>query len=202
MSGNPQAEEDAMELMDAYRRGLREFAGRVPQVRADQWSGPTPCADWDVRTLVNHLVYEERWAVPLFAGATVADVGDKFEGDLLGANPARAVREAARDAEAAIGGDPQRPVHLSFGDFPAAEYAYQLLADHLIHAWDLAVAIDNDPRLDPELVRTVGEWFADKEETYRMAGAIGPRVPQPAGASEQDRLLGLFGRDPNWVAKD
>jgi uncharacterized protein (TIGR03086 family) len=188
-----------MALLDLYRDSVSSFADRVARIRPDQWSGPTPCREWDVRTLVNHVVYEQRWSVPLFAGATIADVGDRFEGDLLGDDAVGAATEAAEDARAAVGepGVLDRTVHLSFGETPAPEYLYQLFADHLIHGWDLAVGTGQDRTLDPEAVRACAEWFASNEEAYRSSGAIGPRAELPAGASEQDRLLAAFGRDPN-----
>jgi len=188
-----------MALLDLYRDSVSSFADRVARIRPDQWSGRTPCREWDVRTLVNHVVYEQRWSVPLFAGATIADVGDRFEGDLLGDDPVGAATEAAEDARAAVGetGVLERTVHLSFGETPAPEYINQLFADHVIHAWDLAVGTGQDRTLDPEAVRAVAEWFASNEEAYRSAGAIGPRTELPADASEQDRLLAAFGRDPN-----
>jgi uncharacterized protein (TIGR03086 family) len=189
-----------VDLLTAYRRGLREFTTRVARVRPDQWSAPTPCPDWDVRALVNHLVYEDRWTVPLFAGATIAEVGGRFEGDLLGADPVAAARDATQRAEAAVA-EPdalERTVHLSFGDTPAREYAYQLLADHLVHSWDLAVAIGADARLDAAAVRLCAAWFAGREHAYRSSGVTGPRRPVPAGADEQDRLIAAFGRDPRW----
>ena len=70
-----------------YRRAQDTFGARVHGVADDQWTSATPCSDWDVRTLVNHVLSEVRWAVPLFAGRTVADVGDRFAGDLLGDDP-------------------------------------------------------------------------------------------------------------------
>jgi uncharacterized protein (TIGR03086 family) len=183
-----------MEPVEQLRTSMRTFGDRVRGVRSDQWSAPTPCAEWDVRTLVNHLVYEQRWSVPLFAGATIAEVGDQFEGDLLGGDPVNAYDDAmkvASDAATASG-----TVHLSFGDTPANEYVLQLLSDHLIHGWDLAVATGADRTLDPQIVATVSTWFDGVEEPYRAAGAIGPRVELPEGASTQDRLLARFGRDP------
>ena len=187
-----------MALLDLYRHSVESFVDRVARVRADQWDNPTPCAGWDVRTLVNHIVYEQRWSVPLFAGATIAEVGDRFEGDLLGDDPVAAATEAGEDARAAVGetGVLERTVQLSFGETPAAEYIRQLFADHLIHAWDLAVGSGQDRTLDPEAVRAVAEWFAGEEESYRKAGTIGPRVELGPDASEQDRLLAAFGRDP------
>lgn len=189
-----------MDLVNAYQRSIAEITRRVPQVSPEQWTAPTPCADWDVRELVNHVVNEDRWTAPMFAGATIADVGDKFDGDLLGDDPVSNTLDAAKQAEQAVAepGALDRTVHLSFGDTPAEEYIHQLLADHLIHAWDLAVATGEDPRLDPELVAECSQWFAQREELYRSAGAIGPRVDVPADADEQDRLIAAFGRDPNW----
>ena len=189
-----------MDLVELYRRGLAGFTDRVRQVRPDQWTVPTPCADWDVRALVNHVVGEQRWTVPLLAGATIEEVGDRFDGDVLGADPAATAAASATESAEAVSapGALDRTVHLSFGQTPATEYVSQLLADHLIHAWDLAVAIGADPRLDPNLVRACAEWFTEREEPYRKYGVIGPRVDVPAGAGEQDRLLGAFGRDPDW----
>src|SRR4051812_21207036 len=111
---------DAREL---YRRASAEFSARVHRV-GGRWAAPTPCADWDVRMLVRHLVEEERWAPPLLGGATIAEVGDRFAGDLLGADPVAAVDDAAPRAVGAVGPDDAltRTVHLSFGDVPGREY--------------------------------------------------------------------------------
>jgi uncharacterized protein (TIGR03086 family) len=189
-----------MEIIERFRRSMDTFTALVGQVRAGQWDSPTPCAGWDVRTLVNHLVYEERWAVPLFDGATIAEVGDRFEGDLLGEDPVSASEDAAREADEAVSapGVLSRTVHLSFGDTPAEEYLYQLFADHVIHAWDLAAALGVDRTLDADQVDFLATWFAGQEDGYRSAGAIGERVPVPDDAGQQDRLLAAFGRDPAW----
>jgi uncharacterized protein (TIGR03086 family) len=189
-----------MDLVATYRRSLAEFTDRVGLVADEQWSEPTPCADWDVRTLVNHVVGEELWTVPLLAGATIEEVGDRFDGELLGTDPVGSARQAAAQTEAAIAepGALDRTVQLSFGETPAEEYVRQLLADYLIHAWDLAVAIGADPRLDPEVVHECAAWFVGREHLYRRGDSIGPRVEVPADADEQDRLLGAFGRDPDW----
>ena len=121
----------------------------------------------------------------------------RFDGDLLGDDPLRAARSAGAEALAALpGGLDGRKVHLSYGDEDADEYVRQLIADHLIHGWDLAVAIGADPRLDPDLVREVAIWFAEREELYRSAGVVGPRAD--AGGTPQANLLGAFGRRPEW----
>lgn len=190
-----------MDLVDAYRQSIDVFTDRVRQVRPEQWVDPTPCEDWDVRTLTNHVVGEDRWTAPLFAGSTIEEVGDRFDGDLLDGDPIGAAVDAAAQARAAVSapGAAHRTVHLSFGDTPGEEYLGQLLADHLVHTWDLAVAVGVDPTLPEAAVLRCARWFADWEARYRAAGAIGPAVPLPASASPQDRLLAAFGRHPDWT---
>ncbi len=179
-----------------YRRAAEEFAARVHRV-GDRWTAPTPCPDWNVRALVRHVVEEELWAPPLFAGATIEEVGDRFSGDLLGrGNEATAAFDKAWAAAlTAVDEAPDRPVHLSFGDTPRAEYTRQLAADHLVHAWDLARALGDDDTLDADAVAAVREWFGPVEAMYREAGVIGARVPVPDDADPQTALLAMFGRD-------
>jgi uncharacterized protein (TIGR03086 family) len=165
-------------------------------VGPQDWKLPTPCTEWDVHSLVNHVVAEDLWTPPLMGGSTVAEVGDRFDGDVLGSDPGTAFDRAAAGAVSAVaaGGDLTRTVHLSFGDVPAEEYVWQLFADHLIHAWDLARALGIDDRLAPDLVSGLAGWFAEREELYRGAGAIGPRRPADP-ADPQAALLAAFGRD-------
>lgn len=194
-----------MNIVELHRRSVEGFLDRVRALDGaapSTWQAPTPCADWDVRTLVNHVVYEDLWTVPLMDGATIADVGDRFEGDVLGDDPiaaAEAAGEAAMIA-AATGVGAGRTVHLSFGDVPADEYANQLLADHVIHGWDLAAATGGDTSMAADVVAPVAQWFAGVEELYRSSGAIAER---PAGSGDSGNawheLLRAFGRDPGWT---
>ena len=191
-----------MEVGRLHERCVEEFTGRVRRVRDDQWDEPTPCSEWAVRDLVNHMVYEDLWTVPLMAGQRIADVGDRFDGDVLGADPVATAERAAAEAVAAVG-EPVREgriVHLSFGDEPADEYAMQLAADHLIHAWDLAAATGTGERLPAELVDAVAGWYAEREEAYRRFGVIAERPAADDRGEPQRRLLIAFGRDPDWAS--
>ncbi|HEY0619549.1 MAG TPA: TIGR03086 family metal-binding protein [Kribbella sp.] len=188
-----------MDVVEMHRRASEEFVRQVAAVRPEQWDAPTPCTDWDVRDLVNHVVGEERWTVPLLAGQTIEDVGDSLDGDLLGDDPASAAAHAARAAQNSVT-EPVltgKTVQLSYGEEQAAEYVCQLAADHLIHGWDLAVAIGGQARLDPQVVDGIAAWFKDREELYRGGGAIGDRVE--GSTSAEGALLGAFGRDPAWT---
>lgn len=190
-----------MDLLETYRHSLAEFTDRVGRVGPHQWSAPTPCPEWDVRALVDHVVTEDRWAAPLLGGATIESVGDRFAGDQLGTDPTGAAREAARQAEqaATAPGALDRTVRLSVGPTPAREYLHQLLAEHLVHGWDLAVAIGADPRLDAEAVHECARWFTTRVADYQTGNLVRPGVDVPADADEQDRLLAAFGRDPAWT---
>ena len=185
------------EAIDSYRRSVEEFGQRVMAIGADDWKRPTPCTDWTVRDLVRHLVYEELWAPPLLGGATIAEVGDRFEGDILGGEPQTAWKEAAAAAVAAATPEVlSRTVHLSFGDFQGKEYLGQLTADHLIHAWDLARAIRGDERFDADLVQYVFDVMAPQVEQWQAAGVFAPPVPVADDADLLGKLLGMTGRRP------
>jgi len=185
-----------MDIPVMFGRAVAEFDARVRQIGDHQWQAATPDEDWSVRDLVNHLVGEDLWAPPLLAGATIAEVGDRFDGDVLGPDPGAAWAAASAAAVRAVAADGamDRIVHLSFGDFPGSQYALQLFADHLIHAWDLARAIGADDRLDGELVASCATWFTAMEEAYRSAGAIAAAPPVPGHADAQTVLLARFGR--------
>ena len=187
-----------MDLNTLYHRTVESWADRVNAVPADRWEGPTPCREWSVRDLVNHVTGEDLWTLPLVQGSTIEEVGARLDGDLLGDDPIGESLAAARDAIRAVadalpsGGT----VHLSYGEEKLDEYVHQLAADHLVHGWDLAVATGGDSRLDPALVHEVAAWFADREELYRAGGVIGAAA---AGTGDpQGDLLAGFGRDPHW----
>ena len=188
-----------MDVHALHRRAAEKFAATVQQIGDDQWALPTPCADWDVRALVQHVVNEQRWVRPLADGATIEEVGTSLDGDLLGEDPKGAARSAAAEAADAVDQRaPEAPiVHLSFGPTPLDEYAMQVTADQLIHGWDLAAAIGTDRTMDPDLVAAVAPWFAPQEEMWRSAGAIAARVDTAADDPQAD-LLAAFGRDAGW----
>lgn len=186
-----------MDPIELHGRAVAEFDARVRAVGESQWGDATPCTEWNVRDLVNHVVNEDKWTRPLLEGKTIEQVGDAFDGDLLGADPGRAWREAADEAVASVRGvvnDLDRKVNVSWGQISASEYIAQLWTDHLIHAWDLARGIGGDDKLDPELVEACYQLSAPQEEMLKSSGAFGGRVEAPTGAGIQTKLLAIFGR--------
>ena len=180
---------------ERFASALAHYGELVHQVKGDQWGLGTPCADWDVRTLVNHLVGENRWIVPLLAGGTIADVGSSLDGDLLGAEPVESWDEAESAAARAARETPlETVVHISRGDVSAEEYLEEVFVDLAIHGWDLARAIGAEEKIDPEFVELLYERYAPLERMLKATGAFGPKVVPPDGADLQTKLLAVFGR--------
>lgn len=174
----------------------REFGARVHGVPPDGWTAPTPCTEWSVRDLVNHLVGEHLWAPHLLRGETVEQVGDRYDGDVLGEDPVAAWDAAVTASlaawEAAKDDD---TVHLSFGDTSAEEYAEQMLTDLVVHAWDLARGAGLDDRLDPRAVRHVWEYASVRVPQWEGSSMLAPPV-RTASDDIQDQLIALVGRRP------
>ncbi|MDQ3878369.1 MAG: TIGR03086 family metal-binding protein [Actinomycetota bacterium] len=185
-----------MDVVALFARALDQFGERVAAVKDDQWNDPTPCTDWDVRALTNHVINEVLWMPPLFEGKTIEQVGDRFDGDQLGDNAQTSWKKAQRGALDAVSqpGALEKTVHLSFGDFPGRVYLGQVTSDLVIHCWDLARGIDGDDRLDPELVSFVIAELGPQVEAWRSAGALESEVPVAADADEQTKLLAMAGR--------
>jgi len=139
-----------MDVEAAYRRSVDAWIAAVEGV-GDDWGRPTPCTEWTVRQLTNHVVGEDRWTKPLLEGKTIAEVGDSLDGNLLGNDPVTAATGAAEQAVAAVAARLPNGglVHLSYGEEEVAEYIRQLTADHLIHAWDLTAATGQDRTRTP-----------------------------------------------------
>src|SRR5262249_8142810 len=125
-----------------------------------------------------HLTYEMVWAPPLFEGKTVADVGDRFEGDILGADPKKAWKDGSAAADGSVGGNGAmtRTVHLSFGDVPGSEYTMQLVCDLTVHSWDLAKGIGANDTIDAELVDACLAEVRKSEDMLRASGLFGDKV--------------------------
>ena len=183
-------------IAELHARAL-EVTGRVvSRVAGDRWQAATPCAGWDARTLVNHLVSGNLWAAELAAGATIEDVGSRFDGDLLGTRPAAAYAESAAAAATAFRrpGTLDAPCAVSYGPVPGSVYAGHRFCDVFIHGWDLAAATGQDTRLDADLMQACRDVIEPQLQSFRDAGALASPRPVPPGASAQARFLAMLGR--------
>ncbi|MFF8267924.1 TIGR03086 family metal-binding protein [Streptomyces sp. NPDC016562] len=187
--------EDA--LLERHAEALRLFGAYVRAVKDDQWDAPTPCAEWNVRDLVNHVTGEQLWIPPLVTeGRTVEEVGDALSGDVLGEDPVAAWDAAAAASHAAFAepGALERTVRLSYGPALGRAYCSELTADCVVHAWDLARGIGADDRLPDGLVEFSIKEVMPYADSLAASGAYAEALEVPAGADAQTRLLALLGR--------
>jgi uncharacterized protein (TIGR03086 family) len=183
------------ELIELFERAIAGFGTHVHAIGDGQWHDPTPCTDWDVRVLTNHVTVEQLWVPPLVGGSTVAEVGDRLDGDQLGHDPVRTWDAAAAESLQAFRSGIDGTVMLSSGERPTAEYCWEMTTDALIHSWDLARGIGGPETLDAELVELVYERTLPIAEHLQETGMFAPPVPVPDDADLQTKLLALFGRD-------
>ncbi|HEY2299572.1 MAG TPA: TIGR03086 family metal-binding protein [Jatrophihabitans sp.] len=190
--------------LSKFLSAQRAFSNRVHAVREDQWSASTPCREWTVAELVSHLVEENRWAAPLLHGLDTESAGKVVEGSRklpvhggVGANLAEEWDEAAVEAADAVSADGalNRMVSLSRGPTPARQYIGEMIADLVIHGWDLGQAIGYDEPLPTEVVEVVYEMAKDMGD-LSSTGMFDKPVVVPDDASTIDRLVALTGRDP------
>ncbi|TCO53426.1 TIGR03086 family metal-binding protein [Actinocrispum wychmicini] len=187
-----------MELLDAQGSALSGFDWLVKAISPTDWDAATPCPEWTVYDLLNHVVSELLWVPRLLAGATVDEVGDQFDGDVLAADPVLAWIVAATDAREAWlrPGMADRQVDMSYGLAPAAEYGWQTTLDLAVHGWDLAMGIGEASPLHEELAETLLEVFEPQVWRWQGTGIFAPPVLVPADAGAPARLLALLGRHP------
>ncbi len=184
-------------LLERHAEALRLFGERVRDIRDDQWGAPTPCTEWTVRDLVNHVTAEQLWIPPLVTeGRTVEELGDAFSGDVLGDDPVAAWDRASVAAHAAFAasGALERTVQLSYGPARGSAYCSELTADCVVHTWDLCRGIGADDRLPDTLVEFSIKEVMPYADALAASGMYAGPVEVPAGADAQTRLLAMLGR--------
>src|SRR5436305_11289188 len=184
------------DIAELHAEALRATGRIVDSIPADRWHSDTPCEGWDVRALVNHVVAGNLWAAELAAGATIESVGDRLDGDVLGADPARSYAASAEAAAAAFlrPGALNAPCAVSYGPVPGSVYAGHRFLDVFIHGWDLATATGQDTALDPDLMEACRQIIEPQLELFRAAGALAAELPVPPDATPQTRFLAMLGR--------
>lgn len=187
-----------MDLADVHGVALEHTQGIVAAIEAGQWHLPTPCSEWDVRTVAAHIVRENLWVAPLVDGRTIDEVGDQFEGEVLADEALAAYERSARTALHAffLPGALDRAVHLSYGDVPGAVYCGHRIIDVVVHGWDLARGTGQDEAIPIELADACWGIVQPQLDQLVGSGVFGPPVAVDPGATTQERLLGALGRQP------
>jgi uncharacterized protein (TIGR03086 family) len=187
-----------VDLPEMHAAALATTRGFVAGVQRDQWEDPTPCDDWDVRVLVNHIVSGNWWAAELGAGKTIEEVGNRLDGDVMAEDPT-GTYDASAAAAAAVFRAPgalERPCAVSYGPVPGEIYCGHRLLDVLIHGWDVAKATGQDTTLPPDLVEACIEVVEPQAELLAGSGMFATGVAADASSDRQTYLLAILGRRP------
>jgi uncharacterized protein (TIGR03086 family) len=189
-----ESDEPQLGILAAHRGALDATGTLIAGVADDQWNLPTPCAEWSVRELVNHIVSGNLLAAELAAGRTIDEVGDRLDGDVLGDDPSAAYRRSAELAAQAFEapGALDAPAAVSYGPVPGSVYAGHRFIDVLIHGWDVATATGQDATLDPPLVERCWDELEPQLGMLQASGMFG--IPSTDGENPTERLLGALGR--------
>ncbi|MBL7498951.1 TIGR03086 family protein [Frankia sp. CNm7] len=193
---------DAKILLHAAAAPLPEI---IDSIGPHRLGAATPCAGFDLRGLVNHL---------LFWGPSLAGAGRK-EVVPPPAESETAVDLTAEDWASDLKGQVERLVGAwsepdawegvtrmgGAMELPAELVAGMVVGELVVHGWDLARAVGRRPSWDGDVLEYLYGEIARSAELGREMGVYGPEIPVPAGAPMLDRVLGLSGRDPAWAPK-
>jgi uncharacterized protein (TIGR03086 family) len=160
---------------------------------------PTPCTEYTVRQLVNHLLV---WGPTLAGAGGKQDVRPPAEGtDLTAGDWTAALAESvdaivkAWDDPAAWEGSTRMGSEM---EMPADLVGGMIAGELVVHGWDLARAAGRDLDVDVDIAEYLEVELAKTAELGRQMGFFGPEVAVPADAPALHRVLALTGRDPQW----
>ena len=182
---------------EQYRRALLHTGRVVMGVGPDDLRKPTPCRDWDVRLLLNHIIGGNYMFAELAKGGRVDPSGEME--DYTRPDPGTNYLASA-DAVLAAWAEPgamERKVHMPFGDIPAGAAVSIHFLDIVVHGWDLARATSQDATIDPDLAEEaldISHGLLSPE--LRETGVFGPEVPLSDEHPLHDRLVAFMGRRP------
>jgi uncharacterized protein (TIGR03086 family) len=168
--------------------------GIIAHITPEQMDLPTVNDEWNVRTLINHLVRGNVWAIQNLETGGAPRPTEDLIGDR---SPAQAFSESAQDmikafyAPGALG----KMVSMPFGEIPGVGLAMFRTGDLVGHAWDLAVATGKDRNIAPQMCETVLEMSRQRLEGIdRARSPFKEIVEVSAEACPADRLAGFLGK--------
>jgi uncharacterized protein (TIGR03086 family) len=187
-----------------HRRLSQVTRELVEHITLDDLQRPTPCSEWDVRALIEHMIGQDRG----FTAALVQDVDthafapQPFEG-----TPAQAYKTSSTTVSSALEAtDPDRPVLLpelgADARFPAHLAVDFHGLDVAVHGWDLAVSLGEHVDYDDDLVDAVlnvARLVPIGPERTIPGALFAPAVVADHDASHWHKVLNLVGRDPQWA---
>jgi hypothetical protein len=191
-----------MEQRELFLQADAALRSVIDRITPEQLTLPAP-SEWTqtpnptVRDVLAAHARDEAWVGDVLAGRTIEEVGDAYDGELLGADPTAGyarLNDAATDAvRQDAGSDPDRIVHLSYGDFPVGVYFQHSGVYRAFQAWSIAHLLGLDYSLPAPLVDLLWEQILPQADEWRTYGIFGPEVTVPADADRETVLLGRTG---------
>jgi uncharacterized protein (TIGR03086 family) len=173
-----------MDVLDQFDRSTQWTASKIPAA-ASKLDDETPCEQWDVRTLLDHMIDTQNFFAARARGEDPS-LPDPAPPSLIGDDPAATYEQTRQETLRA---------HREPG---ALEKAGPLLGiafcDQLIHGWDLATATGQDATMPDDLARAALAMLDGQLTDDRRGNAFKPAVDVPDSASPQDKLLAYTGR--------
>jgi uncharacterized protein (TIGR03086 family) len=186
----------------------RQMTGLIAGIDDDQLGRPTPCPDYTLGDLVEHV---GGFALAFAAAATkeaieggspgpsgdVSRLGDDWRRRI--AADLKTLAEVWRDPSAWTGMTRAGGLEL-----PGEVAGVVALDELVVHGWDVAVASGQPYTCDQSLLEAVHGFvsrFSGPGKESDRAGLFGPEVEVPADAPLLDRVLGMTGRDPAWTPR-
>ncbi|MCP2334753.1 TIGR03086 family metal-binding protein [Actinomadura rupiterrae] len=190
-----------MKDLHSHMKECAAEAARVARnVPADRWDDPTTCADFDLRTLVNHWVlYTSHGLEHRARREALPDelVNRDFtaEADWAESYAAQLDRAVAAWADPAVW---EGDIDLGEMSVPAASIAGMVIKEMAVHGWDVAASTGQRFEVSPEAAAFVLSVVEENAEIYRKYDGFADPVEIDASAPVFDRALALSGRDPAW----
>lgn len=191
-----------MNELHGYMKECAAEAARVARgVDRERLTDPTPCAEFDLRTLVNHWVLFTSHG--LEHRALRRTLPDQLTERDFTADPAWAEAYAAQlDRAVAAWADPavwEGEIDLGFAASPAVEVASLIITEMALHGWDVAAATGQEFDVSSEAGRFLLGVVEEQAEMYRQYDGFAEPVTVNPGAPPFRTALALSGRDPDWT---
>ena len=177
-----------------------EAARVVSKIPEGTLNAPTPCGDWDLRTLLNHTILWTSYSAERRAhGESVAEdlMNKDFTADPgFRADYARQINKAVSAWSVPEAWAGTRNV---MGDAtPAADVGAMLLMETALHGWDVARATGQEFDVDDTTANALEDIVQAQAELFRKYQGFADAVEPPENATAFERALTLSGRDPSW----
>ncbi|MGP4028216.1 TIGR03086 family metal-binding protein [Actinomadura sp. 3N407] len=184
-------------IPEGFVRALDGFESVLAATPPDRWLSPSPCEGWCAIDVAGHVT-AGLLVVELRAAGRPLPRDDPDWREVAGEDPLASWREVRARMTAELVPDAlARRIRMAVGlEMTVREWLEQYPLELLVHTWDLAQATGQSVVFDADLVGPALETARRMAPAGRERGMLGAERPLPDGASDQARLLALFGRDP------